>query len=119
MVDIFLILMLPGAGDELQGIKKGVLELADMIAVNKTDGEIAEIVKNMECFNLKPASIIKRLKLKQPMYSETAAYGHMGRSSEKKNVKFCIKGEEKDFEIETFTWEKIDCQEEIKTAFNL
>ena len=87
--------------------------------VNKTDGEIAEIVKNMECFNLKPASIIKRLKLKQPMYSETAAYGHMGRSSEKKNVKFCIKGEEKDFEIETFTWEKIDCQEEIKTAFNL
>lgn len=39
MVDIFLILMLPGAGDELQGIKKGVLELADMIAVNKTDGE--------------------------------------------------------------------------------
>ena len=87
--------------------------------VNKTDGEIAEIVKNMECFNLKPASIIKRLKLKQPMYSETAAYGHMGRSSEKKNVKFFIEGEEKDFEIETFTWEKIDCQEEIKTAFNL
>jgi len=39
MVDIFLVLMLPGAGDELQGIKKGVLELADMIAVNKTDGE--------------------------------------------------------------------------------
>ena len=87
--------------------------------VNKTDGEIAEIVKNMECFNLKPASIIKRLKLKQPMYSETAAYGHMGRASEKKNVKFFIEGEEKDFEIETFTWEKIDCKEEIKTAFNL
>ena len=39
MVDFFLVLMLPGAGDELQGIKKGVLEIADMIAVNKADGE--------------------------------------------------------------------------------
>ena len=39
MVDFFLVLMLPGAGDELQGIKKGILELADMIAVNKADGD--------------------------------------------------------------------------------
>jgi len=52
--------------------------------VTMTDGEIAKIVKKMACFNLKPASIISRLKLKNPIYSETAAYGHMGRSSEKK-----------------------------------
>merc|ERR1712166_570799 len=50
--------------------------------VNLTDGKIAEIVKEMACFNLKPASIISRLKLKNPIYSETAAYGHMGRKSE-------------------------------------
>jgi S-adenosylmethionine synthetase len=87
--------------------------------VNLTDGEIAEIVKGMPCFNLKPASIISRLKLKNPIYSETAAYGHMGRTSENKTVTFLIKGTEKEFEVETFTWEKIDCQVEVKEAFSL
>ncbi|MBT4737934.1 MAG: methionine adenosyltransferase [Flavobacteriales bacterium] len=87
--------------------------------VNMTDGEIADIVKEMPCFNLKPASIISRLKLKQPIYSETAAYGHMGRESENKTVTFNVAGKNKEFEVETFTWEKLDCQEEIKTAFNL
>jgi S-adenosylmethionine synthetase len=87
--------------------------------VNMSDGEIAETIKKMVCFNLKPASIISRLKLKNPIYSETAAYGHMGRVSEKKKVTFNIKGEEKSFDIETFTWEKLDCQEEVKSAFNL
>ena len=87
--------------------------------VKLTDGEIAETVKNMPCFNLKPASIISRLKLKNPIYSETAAYGHMGRKSEIKTVKFLIGKEEKEFEVETFTWEKLDCQEEVKSAFSL
>ena len=87
--------------------------------VNMTDGEIAEIVKNMSCFNLKPASIISRLKLKNPIYSETAAYGHMGRKSENKTVIFNIGGTKKEFEVETFTWEKLDCQAETKTAFSL
>jgi S-adenosylmethionine synthetase len=87
--------------------------------VNKTDGEIAEIVKNMACFNLKPASIISRLKLKNPIYSETAAYGHMGRASENKTVSFLVNGKQKEIEVETFTWEKLDCQEEVKTAFSL
>ena len=87
--------------------------------VNLTDGEIAEIVKEMPCFNLKPASIISRLKLKNPIYSETAAYGHMGRKSEIKTVKFSVGKEEKEFEVETFTWEKLDCQAETKTAFSL
>jgi len=87
--------------------------------VNMTDGEIATTVKNMNCFNLKPASIISRLKLKNPIYSETAAYGHMGRKSEKKRVTFKTQKGNKSFDIETFTWEKLDCQEEVKTAFNL
>ncbi|MDP7567043.1 MAG: methionine adenosyltransferase [Flavobacteriales bacterium] len=87
--------------------------------VNLTDGKIAEIVKGMPCFNLKPASIISRLKLKNPIYSETAAYGHMGRTSENKTVTFLIEGTEKEFEVETFTWEKLDCQDEVKEAFSL
>ena len=86
---------------------------------NLTDGKIAEIVKKMPCFNLKPASIISRLKLKNPIYSETAAYGHMGRNSEIKTVKFLVGKEEKEFEVETFTWEKLDCQEQVKSAFGL
>ena len=87
--------------------------------VNMTDGEIAETVKNMDCFNLKPASIINRMKLKNPIYSETAAYGHMGRESEKKTITFNVQGKEKSIDIETFTWEKLDCQKEVKIAFNL
>ena len=87
--------------------------------VNLTDGKIAGIVKEMPCFNLKPASIISRLKLKNPIYSETAAYGHMGRKSEIKTVKFLVKKEEKEFEVETFTWEKLDCQEKVRSAFKL
>jgi len=87
--------------------------------VNLSDGEIAEKIKNMECFNLKPASIISRLKLKNPIYSETAAYGHMGRNSEKKYVKFKINGEILSKEVETFTWEKLDCIDQVKSIFNL
>ncbi len=87
--------------------------------VSMTDGEIAETVKNMPCFNLKPASIISRLKLKQPIYSDTAAYGHMGRNSENKIIKFWIDGDWKEKSVETFTWEKLDCQDETKTAFGL
>ena len=87
--------------------------------VNLTDGKIAEIVKEMPCFNLKPASIISRLKLKNPIYSETAAYGHMGRNSEIKTVKFLVGKEKKEFEVETFTWEKLDCQEQVKSAFGI
>ena len=87
--------------------------------VNLSDGEIAKKIKNMECFNLKPASIISRLKLKNPIYSETAAYGHMGRNSEKKHVKFKINGEIVSKEVETFTWEKLDCIDQVKNTFNL
>ena len=87
--------------------------------VDISDGKIAEKVNKMDCFNLKPASIISRLKLKSPIYSETAAYGHMGRNSEKKQVVFKILGKEKFYDIETFTWEKLDCLEEVTSTFGL
>jgi len=82
--------------------------------VELTDGEIAEKIKNMDCFNLKPASIISRLKLKTPIYSETAAYGHMGRDSEIKTIQFKVNGKIINKEVETFTWEKLDYVELIK-----
>ena len=63
--------------------------------VNMSDGEIANTIKKMPCFNLKPAAIIERLNLKQPIYSETVAYGHMGRNSEQKNVTFKVNGKRK------------------------
>jgi len=87
--------------------------------VSNTDGEIASIIKDMDCFNLKPASIISRLKLKNPIYSETAAYGHMGRESEKKEYSFIINGKKVIKEVETFTWEKLDCLNHVKQAFKL
>ena len=89
------------------------------VKVNMTDGEIANTIQEMSCFNLKPASIISRLKLKTPIYSETAAYGHMGRESEIKKLSFNINGKKQDIEVETFTWEKLDCQEDVKSAFGL
>ena len=89
------------------------------VKVNMTDGEIAKTIQKMSCFNLKPASIISRLKLKKPIYSETAAYGHMGRKSEIKKLSFNINGGKQDIEVETFTWEKLDCQEDVKSAFGL
>ena len=85
--------------------------------INLTDGEIAEKVNQI--FDLRPAAIINRLKLKTPIYSETAAYGHMGRPSEKKTINFQINGETKKVEVETFTWENLEFVGQIKEAFNL
>lgn len=86
--------------------------------INITDSEIAEKVKAL--FDMKPASIVDRFKLKDPIYSETAAYGHMGRTSEKKTKVFDIGGGRKiSKEIETFPWEKLDYVEKIKVEFGL
>jgi S-adenosylmethionine synthetase len=86
--------------------------------VDLSDGEIAE--KISEIFDLRPAAIIKRLNLLSPIYSETAAYGHMGRVPEKKTVRF-MDGNSEIFEkeVETFTWEKLDHVDQIKSAFGL
>ncbi len=81
--------------------------------VGITDSEIAEIVTNL--FDLRPYFIEKRLKLRKPIYSETAAYGHMGRKPELITKKFISSsGNLKEIEVELFTWEKLDYVEKIK-----
>ena len=85
--------------------------------VNKTDGEIAKIVEQI--FDMRPASIIDRLNLKSPIYIDTAAYGHMGRTPELKTYSFEVEGTTKELPIETFTWEKLDYIKQIKSAFEL
>lgn len=86
--------------------------------VDISDGEIAQ--KTLEIFNLKPYSIETRLKLRNPIYSDTAAYGHMGRKSEIKKVTFKDgSGQQKEMEVETFTWEKLDYVDRVKEVFGL
>ena len=69
---------------------------------------------------MRPAAIEERLKLRQPMYSETAAYGHMGRKNEVVNKTFeQPDGSTKTLEVELFTWEKLDYLDKVKEAFDL
>ncbi|MEZ4923162.1 MAG: methionine adenosyltransferase [Crocinitomicaceae bacterium] len=85
--------------------------------VGMTDGAIA--AKVSEIFDMRPAAIEQRLKLRNPIYSDTAAYGHMGRKSETKTVTFKNAGQTKTVEVETFTWEKLDYVDKVKAAFGL
>lgn len=85
-----------------------------------TDGEIS--AKIQQIFDMRPFHIEQRLKLRNPIYSETASYGHMGRTHEKKIKRFeRAYGEPKviELEVELFTWEKLDYVDRIKAAFNL
>ena len=85
---------------------------------NMTDGEIAQKVS--EIFDMRPASIEERLKLRNPMYSETAAYGHMGRPSEVVSKTFSQpNGDDLTMDVELFTWEKLDYVDKVKAAFDL
>ena len=85
--------------------------------VDLSDSEIA--LKIQGIFDLRPAAIIRRLNLKEPIYSFTAAYGHMGRRPEKKEVRFQVNGQEICRTVETFTWEKLDYVDRIKAEFGL
>lgn len=86
--------------------------------VDLTDGEIAQKVQ--EIFDMRPGVIEQRLKLRNPIYSETAAYGHMGRPSEVKKLRFRgPDGNEVEREVETFTWEKLDYVDKVREAFKL
>ena len=86
--------------------------------VKMTDGEIAKIIEKL--FDLRPKAIERSLKLRQPMYLETASYGHMGRKSEIVKKTFTSRYHEtKTIDIELFTWEKLDRVEDIKQAFGL
>ena len=86
--------------------------------VNMTDGEIADKIGKL--FDLRPKAIERQLKLRQPMYLETAAYGHMGRKNETVKKTFTSHYHDtKTIDVELFTWEKLDRVEDIKTTFGL
>ena len=86
--------------------------------VKQTDGEIAQIIGQL--FDLRPAAIERSLKLRQPIYEETASYGHMGRQPETKTKTFRSPGQpDKQLEVELFTWEKLNMVDTIKEAFKL
>ncbi|MEI6947762.1 methionine adenosyltransferase [Paraflavisolibacter sp. H34] len=86
--------------------------------VQLTDGEIAKKVEGI--FDMRPYFIEQRLKLRNPIYSETAAYGHMGRKPEVVTKEFFAPGGTTfQREVELFTWEKLDYVERVKEAFNL
>jgi S-adenosylmethionine synthetase len=86
--------------------------------VSLHDGEIAK--KVAEIFDMRPAAIEKRLKLRNPIYQETAAYGHMGRTPEIKKLTFISSdGKSIEKEVETFTWEKLDFVDKVKQSFQI
>ena len=86
--------------------------------VKMSDGEIAAKIEKL--FDLRPKAIERELKLRQPMYSETAAYGHMGRQPETVSKTFTSHYHEtKTIDVELFTWEKLDAVDKIKKCFNL
>jgi S-adenosylmethionine synthetase len=87
--------------------------------VNMTDGEVAEKIQSV--FDLRPAAIEKRLKLRNPIYLETAAYGHMGRTPVYVTKKFEPSNGNAPVvqEVELFTWEKLDYVDQIKDAFGI
>ena len=83
-----------------------------------SDGEIALLIKDI--FDMRPNAIEKRLKLRNPIYSETASYGHMGRTPKTvvKHFKSSYSGD-KEVEVDLFTWEKLDYVEVLKAKFSL
>jgi S-adenosylmethionine synthetase len=85
--------------------------------VNMTDGEMARKMEKL--FDMRPAAIVKRFGLQNPIFSETAAYGHMGRKPGKKKVKIGQNGNSKTVTVETFTWEKLDMVKDIKKVFKM
>ena len=85
--------------------------------VSMNDGAIA--LKAAAIFDMRPAAIIDRLKLKNPIYSETAAYGHLGRDPKEVIKTFNVNGKKLSKKVELFTWEKLDYVDKIKSAFGL
>ncbi|MEJ2003605.1 MAG: methionine adenosyltransferase [Cyclobacteriaceae bacterium] len=86
--------------------------------VDMSDGEIAHKIENI--FDMRPYAIEQRLKLRNPIYKETAAYGHMGKKNEVVKKEFTSpEGNRIEREVELFTWEKLDYVNEVKRAFEL
>ncbi|MEQ1554555.1 MAG: methionine adenosyltransferase [Ferruginibacter sp.] len=88
--------------------------------VKLTDGQIADKIMKMSCFDMRPYFIEQRLKLRNPIYSETAAYGHMGRTPETIEKTFVSPdGKTLKKKVELFTWEKLDAIKEVKKVFGI
>lgn len=86
--------------------------------IDLKDGAISKIVE--ELFDMRPYFIEQRLKLRNPIYSETAAYGHMGRKPETVTKTFSLpNGEDKTVTVDLFTWEELDYVDKVKAAFSL
>ncbi len=94
------------------------VETYNTAKINMTDGQISKIVEKL--FDMRPYFIEQRLKLRNPIYSETAAYGHMGRKNEIVSKTFNLpNGEPKTIAVELFTWEKLDYVTQVQKAFDL
>ncbi|MEO6229175.1 MAG: methionine adenosyltransferase [Ferruginibacter sp.] len=88
--------------------------------VDITDGQIAAKIMDMKCFDMRPYFVEQRLKLRNPIYSETAAYGHMGRKNEIVEKVFTSPyGKSVTKKVELFTWEKLDAVKDVKKVFGL
>ena len=95
-----------------------IRDIANILRQPYTFGEIAKVVSQL--FDLRPKAIEDRLKLRNPIYEETAAYGHMGREPKTVVKRFrSIYEGDKDVEVELFTWEKLDYVDKVKRAFGL
>ena len=96
----------------------GTAKVKDAAGKTLTDGAIAKEVEKL--FDMTPYGIETRLKLRNPIYSETAAYGHFGKNNEVVTKIFkASNGVEKSVEVELFTWEKLDYVDAVKTAFSI
>ncbi|MCL4149080.1 UNVERIFIED_CONTAM: hypothetical protein GTU68_048828, partial [Idotea baltica] len=95
----------------------GTANVKDANGKTLSDGQIAREVEKI--FDLRPYAIEQRLKLRNPIYSETAAYGHMGREPKMVKKVFENAGQKTEVEVELFTWEKLDYVDQVKAAFGL
>ncbi len=95
----------------------GTAKVKDTKGKKLNDGQIADLVNSV--FDMRPAAIERRLNLRTPMYVESAAYGHMGRTSETVTKTFLIDNQKVSRQVELFTWERLDYLEAVKKAFGL
>lgn len=95
----------------------GSTKVKDASGNTMSDGEIAEKVNKL--FDMRPYAIVQRFGLQNPIFSETAAYGHMGRTPGTKKIEVLVNGQKEVREFETFTWEKLDYVDKIKAEFGL
>lgn len=103
------------------GVANAISLYVDTYGTNKTNLTDSEIANKLyEMFDFRPYGIVKQLNLKQPLYSETAAYGHFGRTPEIVHKHFVNRyGDDVDIDVELFTWEKLDMVDKIKEEFGL